>query len=1071
MIDGMQYLSEDIQRIVIENGWSQFTPIQKMSFKLTKESDYNLILMGPTGCGKTEAALFPILSKVDFSQPGVKILYISPLRALINDQTKRFEELGVQLDFRVTKWHMDAKQSEKASLVRNPEGALLITPESLEAMFQNHPEYIKPLFQSLDYVIVDEIHVFCGTDRGVHLQSLLSRLRGYCNNQYRFYGLSATIGGDLSDVKSFVGDFENTKVLKDDNLKETDMTVDYFPEDEEETNCEKEQVSLPESNESESQETGDNKENVETNPAEDKEIPEDKATENDSQPSESEFCETEDVQEDIEKSPVADKEIPEKETTGNEQLPSESESREAEAIKEYKSKLPKELIEKLKGVTDGKNALVFCNSRGMVEEIAVALKGLSPDMVNNIFSHHAAISKSSRESTEQAAKEGLISPYVICCTNTLELGIDIGNLDMICQVDSTYSVSSLIQRVGRSGRRGGKATIYVCCSKDWNLIRSIACCNMYRNGMIEAPRRGILWYNVVLQQILSIVREKQVSWDKDTKPSKLSAEAIAETITSCDAFSFCTKSDVHKIIEHLMETTVLEELDGELIIGEAGKNLVGRMDSYTAFSTPHNYRVMFESNWIGEFEPSMQVAEGSCFLLGAKVWQVASIDSKKYVIHVKPAAKGKKPNFISEAAPISREIEQEMQRLCTNQEQYPFVSESCLPIIHEKRQSFEEYDTMGSLNTPVCNNGGILSIFPFQGTRIYNTLILLFNAIPDDYALRIGLSREAFISKCREFLTNRPDIFSILQIKLESGELRASAKLEKYLPLHYQAKLESTLKYDLDGTLEFMASLLGNDGDSVPTTEESAEIIIESKDDIHASSVPEDSDAQNSAMEREVKKETMEGDVYVLNIWAGPDWNRQLKDDDVRNLLGAQDWLIKEAKKYGKNLKFHNFDALSGSYQIPASYDSSCTSLSPLDYLKEMGFTSEEQFMDFVKKETVCDKAIILVISPEIGRSYACGYNTGDFRGIASLFFTRGSEILSGVICHEILHLFNAPDLYEEEQSPEVVEYVRNKYPNEVMLGGQGEFETMELSPITAYYLGLCSEKDEICDSIKDNRH
>lgn len=1066
MIDGMQYLSEDIQGIVIENGWSQFTPIQKMSFKLTKESDYNLILMGPTGCGKTEAALFPILSKVDFSQPGVKILYISPLRALINDQTKRFEELGSQLDFRVTKWHMDAKQSEKASLVRNPEGALLITPESLEAMFQNHPEYIKPLFHSLDYVIVDEIHVFCGTDRGVHLQSLLSRLKGYCSKRYRFYGLSATIGGDLSDVKSFVGDFENTKVLRDDNLKETDMTVDYFPEDEEETNCEKEQVSLPESNESESQETGDNKENVETNPAEDKEIPEDKATENDSQPSESEFCETEDVQEDIEKSPVADKEIPKKETTGNEQLLTESESREAEAIKEYKSKLPEELIEKLKGVTDGKNALVFCNSRGMVEEIAVALKGLSPDMVDNIFSHHAAISKSCRESTEQAAKEGLVSPYVICCTNTLELGIDIGNLDMICQVDSTYSVSSLIQRAGRSGRRGGKATIYVCCSKDWNLIRSIACCNMYRSGMIEAPRRGILWYNVVLQQILSIVREKQVSWDKDTEPSKLSAEAIAEAITSCDAFSFCTKLDVHKIIEHLMETKVLEELDGELIIGEAGKNLVGKMDSYTAFSTPHNYRVMFESNWIGEFEPSMQVAEGSCFLLGAKVWQVASIDSKKYVIHVKPAAKGKKPNFISEAAPISREIEQEMQRLCTNQEQYPFVSESCLPIIHEKRQSFEEYDTMGSLNTPVCNNGGILSIFPFQGTRIYNTLIMLFNAVPDDYALRIGLNREAFISKCREFITSRPDIVSMLQNKLESGELRASAKLEKYLPLNYQAKLESTLKYDLDGTLEFLASLLGKDGVSGTKVEGTKEAAGSKGADIPSAA---DSNSVHESSGTTDKQGVMEGDVYVLNVWAGPNWEKETKDKTVTSLLDAQDWLVKMAKVHGKTLQFRNFDAPSGGYMIPPGFESGCTSLSPLTYLKEMNFSSEEQFMNFVKNETTCNKAIILVFSPKPDRSYACAYNEGEFRGIANLFFLRDTEIPTGVICHEILHLFNAPDLYEEAQPQEVAEYIRNKYPNEVMLGGQGDFGTMELSPVTAYFLGLSEERDEMISMIRNN--
>ncbi len=120
-----------------------------------------------TASGKTEAAFLPILSKVDFNQSGVQVLYISPLIALINDQFNRIEELCEYLDVTVTKWHGEANKSLKDKIIKNPNGIILITPESLEAMFVNKPYNIKQLFSNLKYVVIDEIHSFLGTDRGI----------------------------------------------------------------------------------------------------------------------------------------------------------------------------------------------------------------------------------------------------------------------------------------------------------------------------------------------------------------------------------------------------------------------------------------------------------------------------------------------------------------------------------------------------------------------------------------------------------------------------------------------------------------------------------------------------------------------------------------------------------------------------------------------------------------------------------------------------------------------------------------------------------------------------------------
>ena len=220
-------LSEPIRKYIRDKRWEELRPIQKAAIDKILTTDSNYILASRTASGKTEAAFLPILSKVDFNERGIQVLYISPLIALINDQFYRIEELCKYLDVTVTKWHGEANKTLKDRIIKQPNGVILITPESLEAMFVNKPFNVKQLFSNLKYVVIDEIHSFIGNDRGTQLKSILSRLQDINVGQYKIIGLSATIG-DYDEAKKFTGDEQNTKVLLDRSTKETNAVFRYF---------------------------------------------------------------------------------------------------------------------------------------------------------------------------------------------------------------------------------------------------------------------------------------------------------------------------------------------------------------------------------------------------------------------------------------------------------------------------------------------------------------------------------------------------------------------------------------------------------------------------------------------------------------------------------------------------------------------------------------------------------------------------------------------------------------------------------------------------------------------------
>jgi len=197
-------LAPFLQDFIYQNKWEELRPNQVAACEVIFDSDDNLLLSSGTASGKTEAAFLPVLTEL-YNKPSmsVGVLYISPLKALINDQFKRLEQLLLDSNIPVTKWHGDASEVQKNRLMKNPEGILQITPESLESLITNKRGACLNMFSDLRFIIIDEVHQFMRDVRGIQLLCVLERLRKLTGVNPRRIGLSATLG-DVSVAEDWL---------------------------------------------------------------------------------------------------------------------------------------------------------------------------------------------------------------------------------------------------------------------------------------------------------------------------------------------------------------------------------------------------------------------------------------------------------------------------------------------------------------------------------------------------------------------------------------------------------------------------------------------------------------------------------------------------------------------------------------------------------------------------------------------------------------------------------------------------------------------------------------------------
>ncbi|MEC7784892.1 MAG: DEAD/DEAH box helicase [Bacteroidota bacterium] len=697
-------LSEPIRKYIRSKGWSALRPIQAASISKILSTEYNYIIASRTASGKTEAAFLPVLSQTDFNERGVQVLYISPLIALINDQIIRVEDLCKNLEIDVTKWHGEANRTLKNNLIKNPNGIVLITPESIEAMFVNAPYNITHLFNNLKFIIIDEIHSFLGVDRGLQLMSLLFRIQRKASKKIRIIGLSATIGDEnYIQAKRLTGDIENTKVLLDRTKKSTSVKFKFF--------------------------------------------------------------------------------------------------------ESYSKELPLELLKDLYIETKENKALIFPNSRARTEEVSVKLLKIS-DRINghkNYFSHHSSVDKEIRESVEFFAKNNEKENFCITATSTLELGIDIGTVDKIIQIDSTHSVASLVQRIGRSGRKEGEqSAICIYATEKWSLLQSLACWNLYEKGFLEPIRMASKPYDLLFHQLLSIVKQYSGIQIKDLQ-IELSENPVFKEIHL---------EEIEIILNYSLKKDFLERIRDELILGIAGEKIVNSRDFYSTFSTVPDFKVIHSGRKVGQipFSPQIKVEEN--ILLAAKIWKIKNIDTNAAIIEVIPTNDGKAPSFFGEGGGIHKEVRIEMLRILKSQTDYIGLNDECKKTLSELRFEFKQFNIKNFENDrPVVKKERQIIIYTFSGTKINRSLSFLiqssgYDVILNDRNSTLEITADSLTQVVHDIIQNYERIEFLLTEKLTGNDnLLSFSKWGIYLPMKFKVDILIERYFDFDEALSLVNNL------------------------------------------------------------------------------------------------------------------------------------------------------------------------------------------------------------------------------------------------------------------------
>lgn len=675
-----------IREFIYSRGWESLNEIQVSAAEILFHSDANLLLPSQTASGKTEAAFFPILSQFYEDMPqSVGALYIAPLKSLINDQFGRISELCDQTGIPVYHWHGDVAASHKQKILKEPRGILQITPESLEGMLVTRSSDLIRLFGDLRYVIIDEIHVMIGTDRGNQIICQLSRLRARTGVSPRRIGLSATIGNmRLAADWLGAGSGRDTVVPVVPSQKiRWRLGIEHFyimPKDAAEAPSAAELSS---------------------------------AAEKSAEKSCSDLSAAE-KSADLSATDVG------RDGSFEESSPGEGapERKRDDAVSmdrgyEYVYESSRE-----------KKAIVFSNSREETEYITATLRQIAdyrnePDI---FLIHHGNLSASLREEAELKMKDDELKS-VVCATVTMELGIDVGRLERVIQLGAPNTVSSFLQRLGRSGRRGDPPEMAMVLREEnplpntplpqlipWQLLQAIAIVQLYiEERFIEPPNIRKQPYSLLFQQTLSV----------SASFGAMSAKRLAERVLSLPPFRYVEPEDYKLLLLSMLNNDWLEMTEEkELIPGLRGERLINSYKFYAVFKDTEDYTVRCGSDEIGTITAPPPI--GDRFALAGRVWEVEELDLPRRLIYVK-SVKGKMEiSWPGDYGEIHTKILERMRRVLQEDTEYPYLKEGALQRLRVARAL--------ARNTGLCDScilhlsGYTWALFPWLGTRSFRTL-------------------------------------------------------------------------------------------------------------------------------------------------------------------------------------------------------------------------------------------------------------------------------------------------------------------------------------------------------------
>ncbi len=771
-----------VQDFIYDHAWENLRGIQVAAGEAIFNTDENVLLTASTASGKTEAAFFPILTDLWENPPSsVGALYVAPLKALINDQFMRLNDLCEEADIPVWHWHGDVSSSHKQKLLKHPSGILQITPESLEALLMHRHMAVPRLFHDLRFVVIDEVHSLLRGDRGGQTLCLIERLSRMAGVNPRRIGLSATIG-DPERTGAFLSSGTGRGCIiprfeepgrtwrlsmehfyltgpqaveraatempqRADGAVEADVLSVERVEDTDETLAPGAKVSLLEAGETLTPDAG---------------VP-----------------------------PAG---------TGLAPRVTDTAPENADPGIGY-------IFER----TRGHKCLVFVNSREEAEAVCTMLRSYCEVMhePDRFLIHHGNLSSSLRENAEDIMRNDERLDTTVT-TATLELGIDIGRLERAFQIDAPFTVSSFLQRMGRTGRRGAPPEMHFVMREEqpeprttmpetipWKLLQGIALVQLTREERwVEPPRLDRLPYSLLYHQTMATL----------ASCGELSPAELAQRVLTLSYFHRVSADDFRVLLRHLLETEQIQSTEGGgLIVGLAGERITNSFKFYAVFQENEEFTVRCESAELGTIvnppPPGERIAiAGHC-------WLVEEVDWKRHLVYC-TQVKGRVPAYFGDCAgDIDTHVLERMRRVLSEHEVYPYLLDNARARLRQARWTAEQ---SGAAKRPLINLGGdTWVLFPWLGSYAFLALERLLKI---KCAGEIGLrgldpSRPYFIQF--RMRADEDTFWSVLQAEAEKdfdpldlvypGEVPYFDKYDELLPAELVRKGFAEGVLDIEG--------------------------------------------------------------------------------------------------------------------------------------------------------------------------------------------------------------------------------------------------------------------------------
>ncbi len=696
-MDAFDRLSPALQYQIVNGlGWGSLRPVQEQAIEAVLDG-YNCVVLAPTAGGKTEAAVLPLLSIMDAEDlPPVSMLYVAPLRALLNNQESRLQALSGLIGRRAFKWHGDVGTSARKRFVSEPTDILAITPESLEAMLMSTWVPASVLLENVRGVVVDEVHAFAAGDRGAHLVSVLERISRIARQDIQRIGLSATVGDPETICDWLAGSSTRRRRVVDPGgaRVEPRLALDY----------------------------------------------------------------------------VGDL---------------------ANAAK---------LIDRL---APGTRRLVFVDSRRRVEELGDHLARRGVDVLVT----HSSLAPAERAAAERAFEER--PACVVVATSALELGLDIGELEHVFQIDCPATVSSYLQRMGRTGRRPGSRPncTFLATTPD-AVLQAAAMLRLDVRRYVEAAAPSRRASHVLAHQLLALGIQQQGvglgDWWHWLKGSS--------------AFEELGDEERSALIEHMLEEDILVSADARLSLGGRGERLyAGRnfMELYAVFSVPPVLKVQHGGRLVGTIDAwfAQQDRAGSLtFVLSGRAWEVIGVDWKRGVCQVKPAQVGTYPRWMGRPVLLSRALCQSMREVLLDSTRDAWWSERAATVIDELRESQSFLPATG---TAVVSEASKAWWWTFAGGKANTLLALQLQEILGDkitsnnlcviFSGEAARSDLAILETIRELAVPGALTWKHARRHAPSAARGRVSKFQPCLPEELERDLIARSLLDLDGALAILA--------------------------------------------------------------------------------------------------------------------------------------------------------------------------------------------------------------------------------------------------------------------------